>query len=227
MTSGATSSLLDVVSHTPVETRLLGEAQAAFEWTDATRAFIPPEEKIYSWWSYRAAGLGSVGSRPPPGPCLAQSRPERRAQIPDHREKNARLAEGVGSCAGDRRDRSLKLALLRHGPTGWNAQGRIQGRTDIPLSDEGLAKMRELSPPAPFDKCAAFVSPSRRARQTAEAIGIAGRDLGSAADGAELGQLGRIEPGRYSGARRRRCISASRRGARVPAARRRIHRRTA
>ena len=47
--------LLDVVSHTPVETRLLGEAQAAFDWTDATRAFIPPDEKIYSWWSYRAA----------------------------------------------------------------------------------------------------------------------------------------------------------------------------
>ncbi len=47
--------LLDVVSHTPVETRLLGEAQAAFDWTDATRAIIPPEEKIYSWWSYRAA----------------------------------------------------------------------------------------------------------------------------------------------------------------------------
>jgi exodeoxyribonuclease-3 len=46
--------LLDVVSHTPVETRLLGEAQAAFDWTDSTRAFIPPEEKIYSWWSYRA-----------------------------------------------------------------------------------------------------------------------------------------------------------------------------
>ena len=31
--------LLDVVSHTPVETRLLGEVQAAFDWTDATRAF--------------------------------------------------------------------------------------------------------------------------------------------------------------------------------------------
>jgi exodeoxyribonuclease III len=46
--------LLDVVSHTPVETRLLGEVQAAFDWTDSTRAFIPPAEKIYSWWSYRA-----------------------------------------------------------------------------------------------------------------------------------------------------------------------------
>jgi exodeoxyribonuclease-3 len=47
--------LLDVVSHTPVETRLLGDVQAAFDWTDATRQFIPADEKIYSWWSYRAA----------------------------------------------------------------------------------------------------------------------------------------------------------------------------
>jgi len=46
--------LLDVVCHTPVETRLLGEVQAAFDWTDATRHFIPESEKIYSWWSYRA-----------------------------------------------------------------------------------------------------------------------------------------------------------------------------
>jgi exodeoxyribonuclease III len=47
--------LLGIVSHTPVETELLGAAQAAFDWTDTTRHFIPPEEKIYSWWSYRAA----------------------------------------------------------------------------------------------------------------------------------------------------------------------------
>ena len=47
--------LLGIVSHTPVETKLLGEAQAAFDWIDTTRHFIPPEEKIYSWWSYRAA----------------------------------------------------------------------------------------------------------------------------------------------------------------------------
>ena len=46
--------LLDVVSHTPVETRLLGDVYAALDWTDATRAFVPPEERIYSWWSYRA-----------------------------------------------------------------------------------------------------------------------------------------------------------------------------
>jgi exodeoxyribonuclease III len=46
--------LLDVVSHTPVETGLLGEAKAAFDWVDVTREFVPASEKIYSWWSYRA-----------------------------------------------------------------------------------------------------------------------------------------------------------------------------
>jgi exodeoxyribonuclease-3 len=47
--------LLDVVSHTPVETELLGRVQAAFDWLDVTRSFVPATEKIYSWWSYRAS----------------------------------------------------------------------------------------------------------------------------------------------------------------------------
>ncbi|HXS05233.1 MAG TPA: histidine phosphatase family protein [Rhizomicrobium sp.] len=66
----------------------------------------------------------------------------------------------------------MKLALLRHGPTGWNALGRIQGHTDIPLSDEGLAKMRGLLPPLGFAQARAYASPMQRARQTAEALGL-------------------------------------------------------
>jgi exodeoxyribonuclease-3 len=46
--------LLDVVSHTPVETDLLRKIYESFEWSDVTRRFVPHEEKIYSWWSYRA-----------------------------------------------------------------------------------------------------------------------------------------------------------------------------
>ena len=46
--------LLKVVSHTPVETALLAEVYASHEWIDAVRRFIPPEQKLYSWWSYRA-----------------------------------------------------------------------------------------------------------------------------------------------------------------------------
>jgi exodeoxyribonuclease-3 len=46
--------LLNVVSHTPVETDLLNDMKAAFDWIDVTREFVPHDEKIYSWWSYRA-----------------------------------------------------------------------------------------------------------------------------------------------------------------------------
>jgi len=66
----------------------------------------------------------------------------------------------------------LKLALLRHGPTDWNALGRIQGHVDIALSEEGLARMRELRPPPSFAQARAYASPMQRARQTAQALGL-------------------------------------------------------
>jgi len=47
--------LLRVVSHTPIEVELFGNAREAFEWNDVTRQFVPENEKIYSWWSYRAS----------------------------------------------------------------------------------------------------------------------------------------------------------------------------
>lgn len=46
--------LLDVVSHTPIEVEKLGRMQAALNWIDTAREFVPHEEKLYSWWSYRA-----------------------------------------------------------------------------------------------------------------------------------------------------------------------------
>ncbi len=46
--------LLGVVSHTPVEVELMGKLQQASDWVDAVRHFVPPSEKLYSWWSYRA-----------------------------------------------------------------------------------------------------------------------------------------------------------------------------
>ncbi len=46
-------SLLKIVSHTPVETGLLGDAQAAGGWVDVTRQDVP-EGLLYSWWSYRS-----------------------------------------------------------------------------------------------------------------------------------------------------------------------------
>jgi exodeoxyribonuclease III len=46
--------LLTVVSHTPVEVEKLGAVQEAGGWVDTVRQFVPPEQKLYSWWSYRA-----------------------------------------------------------------------------------------------------------------------------------------------------------------------------
>jgi exodeoxyribonuclease-3 len=46
--------LLDVVSHTPVEVERLAKLQATHDWVDVARHFVPADEKLYSWWSYRA-----------------------------------------------------------------------------------------------------------------------------------------------------------------------------
>ena len=46
--------LLDVVSHTPIEVEALGRLQAAHDWVDLGRRFVPPPERLYTWWSYRA-----------------------------------------------------------------------------------------------------------------------------------------------------------------------------
>ena len=46
--------MLDVVSHTPVEVEALTAWQRAGEWHDAVRHFVPEDQKLYTWWSYRA-----------------------------------------------------------------------------------------------------------------------------------------------------------------------------
>ena len=48
-------ALLKVVSHTPIEVEKLNAFFKAGDWVDALRHFIPENEKLYTWWSYRAA----------------------------------------------------------------------------------------------------------------------------------------------------------------------------
>ena len=45
--------LLNVVSHTPIETETLLEIIQTGDWLDIMREFVPHNEKLYSWWSYR------------------------------------------------------------------------------------------------------------------------------------------------------------------------------
>ena len=47
--------MLKVVSHTPVETEKLTAFQKVGNWIDSMRQLTPEPEKLYTWWSYRAA----------------------------------------------------------------------------------------------------------------------------------------------------------------------------
>jgi exodeoxyribonuclease-3 len=46
--------LLKVVSHTPVEIAKMQALQQSLNWIDTQRLFVTEEQKLYSWWSYRA-----------------------------------------------------------------------------------------------------------------------------------------------------------------------------
>jgi exodeoxyribonuclease III len=45
--------LLTVVSHTPIEVGKLAKLQASLDFVDAVRHFVPAEQRLYTWWSYR------------------------------------------------------------------------------------------------------------------------------------------------------------------------------
>lgn len=58
---------------------------------------------------------------------------------------------------------SVKLYLLRHGLTQDNEENRYPGGQDLPLSPRGRARLG----PAPWEPDRLYVSPLRRARETA------------------------------------------------------------
>jgi broad specificity phosphatase PhoE len=71
----------------------------------------------------------------------------------------------------------VKLLLARHGQSVWNAERRFQGATDVPLSELGIAQARALGTALNGARlAAAYVSPFRRAVETAE-VALAGRDV--------------------------------------------------
>ncbi len=63
------------------------------------------------------------------------------------------------------------LLLARHGQTEWNQQHRIQGWTDLPLTDYGRQQAERLAETLrSYDVQRVFASDLRRARETAEIV---------------------------------------------------------
>ena len=60
-----------------------------------------------------------------------------------------------------------RLVVLRHGPTGWSADRRIQGRSDRPLSEAGRQQVRQWCVPDAWAHLDWLSSPLARARETA------------------------------------------------------------
>jgi broad specificity phosphatase PhoE len=70
-----------------------------------------------------------------------------------------------------------ELILLRHGETAWSRDHRHTGRTDVPLTLEGVADAEALAPVvrrriAGDRLVAVFASPAQRAQRTAELAGL-------------------------------------------------------
>lgn len=66
---------------------------------------------------------------------------------------------------------ATRVALIRHGRTQWNAEHRIQGQSDIPLSEEGRRQVAGWKLPDSMRDHAWMSSPLVRAVGTAELMG--------------------------------------------------------
>ena len=65
----------------------------------------------------------------------------------------------------------MQLIFIRHGETLWNKEGRVQGITDVELSDEGIKQAQLLALSLKNHNIEAIlVSPLKRAIQTARII---------------------------------------------------------
>ena len=102
------------------------------------------------------------------GPALHPDRPHARGTRAPPRRRPRDLGLLV---------RSVYVALIRHAPTAWNAEGRVLGQADPPLSPEGAARAARWRLPADLralaeqERLGWAVSPLGRAIETARILG--------------------------------------------------------
>lgn len=66
----------------------------------------------------------------------------------------------------------MRLILVRHGQTEWNAGGRYQGQSNVALSDTGRKQAKFLAERFPVKQLdAIYTSDLDRAKETAECVG--------------------------------------------------------
>lgn len=66
----------------------------------------------------------------------------------------------------------MPLALIRHAPTAWNEEKRLQGQADIPLSENGRGTAAGWRVPARFAAYRWVASPLRRTLETATLLDL-------------------------------------------------------
>lgn len=65
-----------------------------------------------------------------------------------------------------------RVLFIRHGRTSWNDEKRIQGHTDILLSDAGRAELRARRLPHEYRCWQVYASPLKRAVESSRLLGL-------------------------------------------------------
>ncbi|MDX1737651.1 MAG: histidine phosphatase family protein [Alphaproteobacteria bacterium] len=68
-------------------------------------------------------------------------------------------------------DGAIPLLFIRHAPTDWNLEKKLQGRTDIPLNSDSLKNLKHWHLPLFAKEFDIYSSPLTRCIQTAEGMG--------------------------------------------------------
>ena len=93
--------LLKVVSHTPIETEGLLRIQKKGKWVDLLRQHVPADQKLYTWWSYRARDWAAANRGRRLDHIWSTAGLAPNCDADRHPEGSARLGAALRPCAGD------------------------------------------------------------------------------------------------------------------------------